>query len=55
MSLRPFKRLKSISKSISNIFTEYFNSHFEGIDVKTEVGKKRMVLRSFFQWFKKFK
>ena len=55
MNLSPLKRLKSFPKDISNLFSNYFKSYFEDIDVKTEVGKKRLILKSYFNSFNKFR
>jgi len=59
MNLSPLKRLKSLSKDISKLFSDYFQSHFDGIDIKTEVGKKRLMLKNFFgdrreKWLRNF-
>jgi len=55
MNLSPLKRLKSLSKDISKLFSDYFQSHFDGIDIKTEVGKKRLMLKNFFNQFNNFR
>ena len=56
ISLKPSKKLplKYLSMFIK-MFEDYFKSHFENTDTKTEIGQKRLILKSWFRWFNKFK
>ena len=55
MNLFPLKQLKSIPRKVSKLFSDYLQSHFKDIDIKTRVGQRRLVLKSFFNQFNKFR